>query len=280
MYRLVARLSVLLVGLVILPACTDRAPETSQQRVVSLVPSVTEILFALGAEENLVGVTTFCDYPEEARLKQKVGDFSNPSVERILGLDPGLVFATAPEQLRIAEELEDLGVRTEMVHPESIDEVLQSIKKIGETVRAGERAEELVSKLRRERSVIQDRTRKVDRRPRVYVEVDVNPLFTAGRGSFMNELIELAGGENIVESNLPYLTVNPEIVIAGDPEIIVLAYPGTKDEVTSRAGWQGVSAVKTKSVHDDLDPNLITRPGPRCIEGALELFKKFHPEDE
>ena len=280
MHWLVARFSVLLVGLTILAACTGRTPGTSEQRVVSLVPSVTETLFALGVEERLVGVTTFCDYPHEARLKPKVGDFSNPSVERIMALKPDLVFATAPEQLRVAEELQDLGIHTEIVHPESIDEILEEIEKIGGIVNAQENAVRLANALRREKSLLEERVKQVGSRPRVYVEVDVNPLFTVGRSSFVNELVRLAGGENIIESDMPYLTVNPEIVIAKDPEVIILAYPGTEDEVSSRVGWQGVAAVKTGRIYDDVDPDLIARPGPRCIQGALELFRRFHPETE
>jgi len=257
--------------------CGNKVSKSIPQRVVSLVPSVTEILFALGAEERLVGVTAFCDYPEEARLKPKVGDFSNPSLERILRLEPDIVFATAPEQLRIVGKLRNLGITTEVVNPESVGAVIETVRRIGGLVHRNDKAEEIIDEIVEERRRLGDLVKKVRRRPRVYVELDVNPLFTVGRGSFVNELVELAGGENIVESGMPYLTVNPEIIVANDPEVIVLVYSGRKEEVSSRIGWNDISAIRNGRVYDDVDEDLIARPGPRCIKGALELFKRFHP---
>lgn len=278
MHRPLAVKPFLLIGLVLSLGCSNKTPEPSHQRIVSLVPSATEILYALGVEERLVGVTTFCDYPEEAKSKPKVGDFSNPSIERILALNPDIVFATTPEQLRILKKLQNLGIRTEIISPESIDEIVESIKRIGEITHRENRAIELVEQLVKEKEILEEKVKKLGKRPRVYIELDRNPLFTAGRGSFVNQLIELAGGENIVENDRAYLPINSEVVIAKDPEIIILAYPGTKEEVSSRIGWQSVSAVRNGRIYDEVDPNLITRPGPRCIKGAFELFKRFHPE--
>ncbi len=254
--------------------------EHSDLAIVSLVPSVTEILFALGVEDQLKAVTTFCDYPEEAGEMPKVGDFSNPSVERIVGMEPNLVFATVPEQQRTVESLRTLGVRTEIVNPESIDEILLAIEQIGEWTGTSARASKIVEAMSRERDALEERVREQERRLRVYVELDVNPLFTVGRGSFVNRLVELAGGQNIVESEMPYLAVNAEIIVAGDPEVIILTYPGTAEEVGSRAGWENISAVIEGRIVDDVDPNLITRPGPRCVKGAAELFKRFYPDAE
>lgn len=278
MRRFLVLASVLPVSLTLLFGCGERVSKTSHQRIVSLVPSVTEILFALGAEEKLVGVTTFCDYPEEARLKLKVGDFSNPSIERILALEPDLVFATAPEQLRIVESLRNLGIRTEIVDPESIDEILESIRRIGELAQKENRAREIIDEIAEEKRMLENLVENVEKKPKVYIELDVNPLFTAGRSSFVNQLIELAGGENVVESDMPYLPINSEVVVANDPEVIVLVYSGRKEEVSSRIGWEGVSAVRNGRIYDDLDENLVARPGPRCTKGAFELFKRFHSE--
>lgn len=278
MHNFLARISILWVGLVVLTGCTDTTTKSPHQRIVSLVPSVTEILFALRAEHQLVGLTTYCDYPEEAKLKTKVGDFSNPSIERILALDPDIVFATAPEQLRTVKTLQKLGITTEIINPESIDKIVESIKKIGEITHTENRAIEIVDRIVKQKKLLEERVKRMDRKPKIYVELDVNPLFTAGKDSFVNQLIELAGGENIIESGMSYLPINSEAIIAKDPEVIILAYPGTKEEVSSRIGWQSVSAVKNARIYDDLDPNLIIRPGPRCIEGASELFKRFYPE--
>ncbi len=278
MLRSIARISILLFGLIVLLECTERTDKPSSARIVSLVPAVTEILFVLGVEERLVGVTTFCDYPEEAKLKTKVGDFSNPSIERILALDPGLVFAAAPEQLRVADRLKKLGIRTEMINPESIDEIMESIRRIGEITDSRSRAEETIDELLREKAILESLVAKIERRLSVYVELDVNPLFTVGRGSFVSQLVELAGGENIVKDNIPYLPISSETIIASDPDVIVLAYPGAKEGVSSRIGWKDVSAVKAGRIYDDVDNDLITRPGPRCIKGAFEFFRKFYPE--
>jgi iron complex transport system substrate-binding protein len=247
--------------------------------LVSLVPSVTEILFALGVGDQLRGVTTFCDYPEEALAIPKVGDFSNPSIERIVGIEPDLVFATIPEQQRTVENLINLGVRTEVVSPESIGDILLAIEQIGDWIGASSRAAEIVEEMSAQLGALEKRVR-TRKKPKVYVELDVNPLFTAGRGSFVNELLERAGGENIVESRMGYIAINAELIIARDPEVIVLTHPGSGEDMASRAGWDVVSAVRNGRIVDDIDPNLIMRPGPRCVQGAVELFNRFYPDVE
>jgi iron complex transport system substrate-binding protein len=261
-------------------SASDGDIEPAEPAIVSLVPAVTEILFALGVQNQLRAVTTFCDYPEEARALPKVGDFSNPSIERIVGMKPDLVFATIPEQRGTVEHLRRLGVRTEIINPESIDEILSAIVQIGEWTDASARAHKIVEEMSAERASLQGRIAERGRRLRVYVELDVNPLFTVGRGSFVNRLVELAGGQNIVDSEMPYIAINAEIVVARDPEVIVLTYPGAATDVSSRAGWGTVSAVVEGRIIDDVDPNLLTRPGPRCIKGAVELFERFYPDVE
>lgn len=247
------------------------------ERVVSLVPSVTEVIFALGAEEKLVGVTTFCNYPPEAKLRPKVGDFSNPSLERIVSLKPQVVFATMPEQRPIAEKLENLGLRVFFVQPESVDGILSSIQKVGKVLAKGTVADSLVRELRDGLDCIERLTSNIKRR-RVYVEIAANPLMTATDNSFVGELVALAGGINIGKGPKPYVVINPERIVRKNPQVIILAHPvSTPEEVKKRIGWEEISAVRENRICE-IDPDLVLRPGPRIAEGARELLEKIHPE--
>jgi len=269
----------LVLSLLFLFCQNNQTEKRSSQRIISLVPSVTETIFALAGEDRLVGVTTYCDYPEEAKKKQKVGDFSNPSIERIMFLRPDLVFATAPEQSKIINKLKTLGIDVITVQPESYSEIIESIKEIGSLLGKEKRAEEILNGLEDDLKSLKRLVEKIKEKRKVYIELDCNPLFTVGKNSFLNELIELSGGENIAGyTEQTYFAINPEIVVKSDPEVIILAYPSEGKSVKRRIGWKRITAVKENRVYSDIDWKLITSPGPRFTKACFELYKRFYPE--
>jgi len=269
----------LVLSLLFLFCQNNQTEKRSSQRIISLVPSVTETIFALGGEDKLVGVTTYCNYPEEAKKKQKVGDFSNPSIERIMFLRPDLVFATAPEQSKIINKLKTLGIDVITVQPESYSEIIESIKEIGSLLGKEKRAEEILNGLEDDLKSLKRLVEKIKEKRKVYIELDCNPLFTVGKNSFLNELIELSGGENIAGyTEQTYFAINPEIVVKSDPEVIILAYPSEGKSVKRRIGWKRITAVKENRVYSDIDWKLITSPGPRFTKACFELYKRFYPE--
>jgi len=262
------------IALLLVQGCV-RVP-TSTGKVVSLVPSVTEIIYALGQERQLAGNTTFCNYPAQARDVYKVGDFSNPSVERILALKPRLVFATLPEQQTTVERLKQMGIRVFVSRPVNLDSMLQEILRIGQELGVAARAETLVSGMKERLGRIPVPSLK----PRVYLEISEQPLMSVGAGSFIAEAVVRAGGENIFGAvRKEYPEVSQEQVIARNPEIIIILHPQSKaKDVALRLGWQNVAAVKAGRIYDDVDPDLLLRSGPRIIDGIEALAKRFQPQ--
>lgn len=259
----------------------DRGVEVSflrtPERVVSLVPSVTEVIFALGAQGKLVGVTTFCDYPPEAKAMPKVGDFSNASLERIWSLKPEVVFATMPEQNSIVQKLQNLGLRVFCIQPESVEGTLGSVVKVGAVLKETRAADSLVAHLRAGLGHISRLVGDIET-VKVYVEITTSPLMTATENSFVGELVALAGGENIARGPKPYIVMNSERIVTENPQVILIAHPvSTPEEVKTRIGWERIAALRSDRVHR-VNPDLVLRPGPRILEGVLELLDKIHPE--
>ncbi len=246
----------------LLLSCKDSISE-GEFRIVSLSPAMTEVIFSLNAQDCLVGVTTYCDYPEEAKRIAKVGDFSHPSLERIISKRPSLVILNLPEQRRIKEELEKLKVKTFVSSPQSMDDIYNEIISLGRIIKREKEADSIVEFMK---SNLKPTNRN---RKRVYVELSPNPLITIGANSFLNELIEMAGGENIfADLEKDYPVVTQEEVIKRNPEIVIILHPG---EITQRIGWEGVSAMKNKRIYKELNQDWLLRPGPRLVLGFNEL---------
>jgi iron complex transport system substrate-binding protein len=235
-------------------------------RIVSLSPAMTEILFSLGAGDKIVGVTTFCDFPEDARKITKVGDFSNPSIERIVGLKPDLVIVNLPEQGRIKRELDKLKIKTFVSSPASLSEMYDELSALGREMEMQKAADSLISYMKQNLRPVTP-----DERRRVYIEISPRPLITVGSATFLNSLIHDAGGINIfADLNRDYPVVTQESVISRDPEIIIVLHP---EDITGRTGWQNIQAIQSGRVYDDLDPDHFMRPGPRLIDGFKRLSK-------
>ena len=254
------------------------------QRLVSFGPSITEILFALGLEEKVVGVSSYCDYPEAAGLKPKIGDAFNPSLEKIVDLEPDLVLTVKQEQLN--KELDDLGIKFMVLDPEDIDDILKDIELVGEITGTAKKAEELVGDMQDSISKV---TTLVEGAPEasVFFIVDATDLalpWTAGTGSFIDAIITMAGGENIAaETPGAWVQFSLEQIVSSDPEIIIIqtmtgGMPTvSKEELEGHPVWGEMTAVKQGRICF-IDGDLVSRPGPRIVQGLEEMAKIIHPE--
>ncbi|MGA2067455.1 MAG: cobalamin-binding protein [Thermoguttaceae bacterium] len=257
-------------------------------RVVSLAPSVTEILFALALGGSLVGATDHCDYPPEAVGIDRVGGFGAPNVEKLLALSPDLVIAAGFERAEVADVLRRAGIRVLDVRIRDFEELFVAIRQIGEAVDRSQQAEGVVRRMRAEleAATAQNGSTPRGQRPRVFVEIGDHPLMTAGGTSFLDDLIARAGGVNVAhEISEAYPSVSPEKVIEWNPDVILVTRMGRPGDATvqmsRRIGWADISAVKNGRVIDDIHPDLLFRPGPRLIGGVKALAVRLHkPEGQ
>jgi iron complex transport system substrate-binding protein len=251
-------------------------------RYISLAPSTTEILFALGLDDEIVGVSSFCNYPPRAKNKEKVGDFSSPNIEKILSLKPDHIFCTGLEQNPTIESLKRYGLPVYVADPQNILELLASIKEIGRLTKKGVQAQALTAAILAEIDTISQQTQNIPeaQRLKVFIEIWFDPLTTAGSHSFIDELITLAGGVNIAKDTLrPYSIFSAEEVIKRNPDCIFLAYMTEEkpvEMVKKRFGWQQINAVKNNRIYNDIDPDIVLRPGPRITQGLRMLFEKLY----
>ena len=251
------------------------------RRIVSLVPSVTEILYALGVDDLLVGVTTLCDFPPAARDKPKVGGIVNPSLEAIAALRPDLVIATTEGNREpTIQQLEAIGIRVYVVSPKSFAGVLESITRIGQLVGRDERAERLGRELRRRGA---DVALRVEDRPRpnvVYL-VWADPVVVPGRDTLITDLIRMAGGTSVsADERIDWPRLSLEQVVAKAPEVIIV---GTQNRIhvdDALRRWREqkllLPALRAGRVHA-IDGNLVHRPGPRIVDGLEALARAIHP---
>ena len=252
------------------------------RRIVSVAPNVTEILFTLGLGDRLVGVSTYCQYPPEALKIEKVGGYINPSLEKIVALRPDLVVGIAEGDLRtFVDRLAALKIPVYIANPRDALEVLTSIRKIGEITFAQEPAGKIVRSMEEKIRRIQDRVQGRPR-PRVLHILDFNPLISAGKGTFVDDLIRLGGGRNVAETATgKYPRFSMEEVLVQDPEVILLASMKSQDPLVKQRRWwerwKAISAVKQGRIYV-LDSDLIHRPSPRMVEGLEQVAKAIHPE--
>jgi len=254
----------------------------SKARYISIAPSTTEILFALGLGDEIVAVSAQCNYPAAALQKEKIGTFSDPNIEKIVSLKPSMVFTTGLEQAPAVNRLRQLGIPVCESDPVTIERLFASIQDIGGKTGRAAQARAIIQAIQRRLARITEKIRSVPSasRKKVFVEIWQDPLLTAGKGSLVDDIITAAGGVNIAGAMLrPYSYFSGEQVIARDPDYIFLGHrQGTRaatETVYTRAGWQAVSAVKNKRVYD-VDPDILLRPGPRMIEAVETMYKKMY----
>lgn len=293
---LVMLLSLLLAG------CTQPEPERSlpieitdqlgrvvrlekvPERIISLAPSNTEILFALGLGDKVVGVTEYCDFPPEAKQKEIVGGLTTPDMEKVVALTPDLILTTSIHEKRVLPELERQGLAVLALAPKTLDDVIGSIDIIGQATGHQELAEQLIKSMRQRIEAVAQRTAKIQERPRVFFIIWHNPLITAGRDSFISDLIEKAGGKNIFDDLTGYPSINLEIVLERNPQFIIAPGHGKAADssfqwVNSETRMKETDALKNGRVYE-INADLVNRPGPRLVEGLEQLFQIIHPELE
>jgi len=257
----------------------DEAP----QRIVSHVPSVTETLFALGLGDRVVGVSDYCDYPEETRSKPSVGSYFNPSIENIVALDPDLVLTDGHSEN--IKGLEGLGITYFVVDPKDIDGIFEDIELLGKVTGTEETAKTLINDMENDISYVSNRVKDAPK-VKVFYIIDATDLslpWTVGPGSFADALITMAGGENAAaKAQDAWVQFSIEEVVSSDPEIIIIpAKHGTAftspETLKTYPAWSGISAVKQDRICT-IDGDLVDRSGPRIVQGLEEMAKIIHPE--
>lgn len=261
------------------------------ERIVSLAPSNTEMIFAVGAGNALVGVTDFCNYPNdfaswiEAGNMTSIGNYYGPSVEPIIALEPDLVLASTGS-LDAAENLKSLGYNVLVLEAKTIDGVLQDILLVGRATGKHVEAGVVVSEIRERIDSVAIQASTASTTPKVYHEVWNEPIMSAGPGTFIDEMITLAGGENIFsDSTTSWPTASSEVIIEKNPDVMFFPdmYMGqanfyeTIETVTERPGWDTISAVQNNAIYE-INADIISRSGPRLVDALELLAKMVHPE--
>ena len=246
------------------------------ERAVSLAPNVTEIVFAVGAGDRLVGDTTYCDYPKAAQKIQKIGDTLNPNIETIIALKPQVVFvSTASQMENFTKTLEAQNISIFVTDPKDLDGVYRSIRQIGEVLGKDNRASEVVDEMKRRVADVEARTRAAPD-VKTFVQIAREPLFTIGKNSFITDLINHAGGisvtANVAED---YPKFSKETALALQPEAIILS--DSPDNSAPNGVFETSPAIKNGRVYK-IKAELLSRPGPRLIEGLEQIARDLHPE--
>ena len=261
------------------------APAADGPRIVSLAPSLTEILFAIGAGDLVVGRTSACNYPPEAAAVPIVGGFGEPSLEMLVSVRPTLILDVELADPTTAARLRDLGLRREQIPCRLLDDIPPAIEAVGRLAGREASASAMAADLAAGLARLRNEQTADATRPRVYVEIWSDPLTTAGRTSFLSELIALAGGANIGdEAAQPYFQVSPEWVVSRDPEVILCLYMSPRGQarelVAQRPAWGPIAAIRTGRICDSFDNDLILRPGPRVLDSIGRLRACIRPARE
>jgi len=261
---------------------TDDASRTVEiaakpQRIVSLAPANTEILFAIGAGDRVVGVTSYDDYPAEVADIAKVGDFTGPNLEAVAAAKPDLVVATTGVQADVITKLEELGATVIAFDPATLDGLYEDITELGQATGEVEGARQVVDTMKTDVEQIEAAVRGAEP-VTAFVEIGQNPLFTVGSGTLIDELVTIAGGTNIV-AEPGYVPYSAEQLVKADPEVYMATKGSMSDpsQLEQRAGFGDLSAVKNSRVVI-LEDNYVSRPGPRAVLGLKQIAEALHPQ--
>lgn len=255
------------------------------QRIVSLAPNITEILFALSLEEEIIGVTRYCNYPQQALKKEKIGGMVDPDLEKIISLQPDLIIAFQGNPLRLIHRLKDLQLPVFVLQEgTSLESVFFLISKIGLITHKENPAAALVESLRKEFSRIQACLANVEHIPKVYINIHGKGLWTCGNDSFLNDLVVNARGLNIAGATpRSWLAYSREELIHKNPEFIIVVTRSQKDFseikewMIQEAHFENILAVQKDNIRF-LDEDLITRPGPRIFRALEQISRILHPD--
>lgn len=248
------------------------------ERIVSLSPSGTEIIFALGLGDKLVGRTDFCTFPEEAKKIDSVGGFDGKSfsLENILAFNPDFVYLSNGMHNHLINSLENFGIQVYVSDINSIEDIFKEIISVSKLLNASEVGLNYVSKMEKELNELKGNYTGI----KIYCEIFNSPFLTCGKKSFINDIIEYAGGKNIfyfLDSTYPQ--VSEESIIVNNPQIILAPDYSENDlnKIYSRNGWQNIDAIKNKKVFS-VSGDIFTRPGPRVLEAVILLKEIINEE--
>ncbi len=254
---------------------TERTHEV-KPRIVSLAPSITEMMFAIGAGEHLVGRTTACDWPAEAAKVPVAGAFGRPSMEMLASMHPDIVIDVDLEEERNSSKIKDLNIRTERIVCKNPDDIPGAIRTLGKLTGHQRKADSLAGVIEHGLAGFRKKNLLRAEKPLVYLEIWDDPFWTGGKDSYTSALIGYAGGRNIGDAvRKEYFEISQEWVIEQNPDIIACMYMSKETPaaagVMQRTGWHHISAVRHKKVFDGFDNSLFLRPGPRVLEGIAQM---------
>jgi iron complex transport system substrate-binding protein len=255
--------------------------QSGKPRIVSLAPSITEMLFAIGAGNQLVGRTSACDWPAAALKVPVIGAFGRPSLEMLAAINPDLVIDVDMAEEETGKKISALGIERATITCKTPDDIPPALKKLGRLTGHIREADSLAQSISEGLTQFRKKADSEHKKSKVYLEIWDDPLWTGGKGSYTSALIRYAGGENIGDVvNKDYFEISQEWVIEQNPDVIACMYMSKKSsaagEVMQRPGWQHIAAVINRRVYEKFDNNVFLRPGPRVLEGIGQLYKTIH----
>ncbi|ART76636.1 ABC transporter substrate-binding protein [Sutcliffiella horikoshii] len=259
--------------------------ETEPETIVSMQPSNTEIAYALGLGDRMIGVSDYCNYPAQTADVEKVGG-QDMNAEMILTLMPDVIFVTDYHHQNheaLLKQYREAGISVIVIGSESsFADVYETIELIGKATGTSGEADKLVADMKERLLAVQEKAKQVTEEKKVWVEVSPAPdIFTTGQGTFMHEMLESIQAENAAGNQEGWVKLTEEEIVQLNPDVIITTYgyyvDNPKEGVMTRSGWEEVPAIKNGNVHD-VDSDTVTRPGPRLIEGVEHLAKLIYPE--
>jgi iron complex transport system substrate-binding protein len=252
------------------------------QRVISLAPNITEIIFALNRETLLKGVTQHCDFPAEAKRLPRIGSYVGLDLEKIISMKPDLCIAIKDGNPKnVIDRLESFGIPVYAVDPRNLDSVMETIVSIGGLLGAGDRADTLVKNMQTRISDVRKLAATASSMPGVFFQIGTAPVVSVGTKTYIHELITLAGGVNVTAGDTPYPRFGREQLIALSPDIVIITSM-TRDDAFENVlaewnKWPQIKAVRDRRIYK-ADSDLFDRPSPRLVDGLEVLLRLIHPE--
>jgi iron complex transport system substrate-binding protein len=259
--------------------------EKAPMHIVSVSPAETEALFAIGLNDQIVGVSDFDDYPEAAKSKKKMGGIVKPNTEAMIAANADLIITGVSMKPETVEKLRALNLNVFKVEPKKLDDAMADITLFGQITNHQEQAEKVVAKMKADRQKVVDAVKSVKQEAKKKVYVEFSAGWSVGSGEFMDELITLSGGVNVAADMKGWHQISEENIIQQNPNVILFAKDAIDDKskktldqiIRERSGWNQIDAIKNNRVIG-LDGNLLSRPGPRLTDGLLEMAKGIYPE--
>ena len=258
-----------------------RVPD-DPKRIIALAPSITEIIFALEQQDRLKGTTQFSNYPAEAAKLPKVGSYVRLDLERIVALRPDLCIAIKDGNPKgTIDRLQSLNIPVFAVNPHNLESMMQTIQKIGGILNASAKAKTLVKEMRRRMQAVDALVSRIERRPRVFIQIGISPVISAGRNTFIHELIVRAGGVNVAAGNSAYPHFSREQVLALSPDVLIITSMSRSGAFEkAKADWNRLSdmtAVRENRIYT-VNSDVFDRPSPRLLDALEILTRLLHPE--